>query len=556
MNKSHLQSFLGLVLCAVLCACGGGDGRPLTMPPPAQAMLKASECDASSLSKGDVQQVGNACVRATPALRASLRPLAAAPAGFTVDMLMTWAETAYPGYFAAAGQTTQFFSPYTYRYYPATRTYLGVAGEDVYVMGPLSGGALARVGSLADFSCEAAHIGCLVPGAPTLTRVRALDRSARVEFSAPASAGTTPISSYTATCAHGFTSIVSASAASSPITVSNLVNGQGYSCIVTATNQQGTSAPSAALSVTPEVPLSTQQTKITLVSDYGDYIGGGRTYEYTKATSQLGVSESNGHLSLNVRGDTWWTGNFILPAGTTRWTAGNTYTGLTRAPFSGPAGGLEWSGDGRGCNTLTGSMTIKSATYDDLGALNSISLTFVQNCEGGASALRGQVTWGADDPTTVPGPVTPVPASLWKPSADAVPTNGNYVFLQSDSGDYIGGGKNYTYNAFTVSGGGAQLAVNVSSANEWWTGNFVSMAGVTPVQPGYYGDLGRYPFHNPMKGGLDWSGTGRGCNMLTGWFAIDDIVYQGGSLQSVLLRFEQHCEGGGPALHGQVKWSK
>jgi hypothetical protein len=229
---------------------------------------------------------------------------------------------------------------------------------------------------------------------------------------------------------------------------------------------------------------------------------------------------------------------------------------LTRYPFNGATGGLDWSGDGRGCNTLRASMTVNAATYDDQGVLNAISLTFLQYCEGGSSALRGSITWGADDPTTAPGPVTPVPSNLWKPAAGAVPASGNYVYLSSDSGDYIGGGRTYTYTSFSVAGGGAQLGVNVNAGSEWWNGNFVAMVGVTPLQPGYYPNLNRYPFNNPMEGGLDWSGTGRGCNTLTGWFAVDDIVYDGGSLQSVLLRFEQHCEGGGPALHGQIKWSR
>ncbi|MBG9390567.1 fibronectin type III domain-containing protein [Caenimonas aquaedulcis] len=554
MNKLFSLALCSLTLCAALSACGGGeDASP--MPSPARAVLEASKCDPQSLLQGEAHRVGGDCVRATPALRASVRPLAEGT-GFTVDMLMNWAESAYPGYFAPGGQETQFKSPYLYRYYPATNTYLGVAESQVYVMGPLSRGAIAHVGSLADFSCEAAHIGCMAPGAPTLTRVRALDSSASVEFTAPASAGSSPITGYTATCAHGFTSISSASGPASPIVVPNLVNGQGYSCIVTAANQQGTSAPSAALGVTPAVPLSTQQTKIRLVSDYGDYIGGGRTYEYTRANAQLGISEGGGHLSVNVNGDTWWYGNFVLPTGTTKWVAGTTYTGLTRYPFNGGAGGLDWSGDGRGCNTLKATMTVNAATYDEEGVLNAIALSFVQYCEGGPNALRGQITWGADDPTTVPGPVTPVPATLWKPAAGAVPASGNYVYLQSDFGDYIGDGKNYTYTNFTVSGGGAQIAVGANSSTEWWTGNFAAMTGVTPVQAGYYGDLSRYPFRNPAKGGLEWSGTGRGCNTLSGWFAVDDIAYDGGSLVRLSLRFEQHCEGGGPALHGQVKWSR
>jgi hypothetical protein len=77
---------------------------------------------------------------------------------------------------------------------------------------------------------------------------------------------------------------------------------------------------------------------------------------------------------------------------------------------------------------------------------------------------------------------------------------------------------------------------------------------VSTLQPGYYGNLSRYPFHNPAKGGLDWSGNGRGCNTLTGWFAIDSVTYTGTTLTQIDLRFEQHCEGGTPALHGAIHW--
>ena len=40
----------------------------------------------------------------------------------------------------------------------------------------------------------------------------------------------------------------------------------------------------------------------------------------------------------------------------------------------------------------------------------------------------------------------------------------------------------------------------------------------------------------------------------TGWFVIDDITYTSGSLTAVDARFEQHCEGATPALHGQIHW--
>jgi hypothetical protein len=82
------------------------------------------------------------------------------------------------------------------------------------------------------------------------------------------------------------------------------------------------------------------------------------------------------------------------------------------------------------------------------------------------------------------------------------------------------------------------------------------MNSLTRLQVGYYDDLRRYPFHNPTKGGLNWSGEGRGCNTLTGWFAIDAVTYENGQLTAIELRFEQHCEGGAPALHGAIRSSQ
>jgi len=54
--------------------------------------------------------------------------------------------------------------------------------------------------------------------------------------------------------------------------------------------------------------------------------------------------------------------------------------------------------------------------------------------------------------------------------------------------------------------------------------------------------------------GIDWSGDGRGCNTIAGWFVVDSVTYSAGSLASIDLRFEQHCEGVPAALHGAIHW--
>lgn len=90
------------------------------------------------------------------------------------------------------------------------------------------------------------------PGAPTIGAVTAGNGSASVAFTAPASNGGSPITSYTASCTPtGGGAAVTGTGATSPITVNGLTNGTAYTCSVTATNAAGTSTPSAAGGVTP-----------------------------------------------------------------------------------------------------------------------------------------------------------------------------------------------------------------------------------------------------------------------------------------------------------------
>jgi alpha-tubulin suppressor-like RCC1 family protein len=78
------------------------------------------------------------------------------------------------------------------------------------------------------------------PGAPTGVSAVAGNTSATVSFTAPASDGGASITGYTATCGD----ISSATGTASPITVTGLFNGAGYSCTVRATNANGTGAVS------------------------------------------------------------------------------------------------------------------------------------------------------------------------------------------------------------------------------------------------------------------------------------------------------------------------
>ncbi len=325
--------------------------------------------------------------------------------------------------------------------------------------------------------------------------------------------------------------------------------------VASACGGGGGSAPAATppIATTPPPP---PPTSIDLTSDTGDYIGAGQSYSYTQADAVITVTVSDAQVSIQVAGNESWSADFILPNTYTQFEVG-TYTNLARYPVHDPAvGGLSWTGEGRGCNTLTGTLTVEEVVYEGM-TLVGFDLQFEQYCEGETVALRGDIHWDSDDATAPPGPVVSPPAGLWSPPDGATPVTGNFVYLESDSGDYIGAGQDYSYTSanarITVNSGNAHFSVSIDG-DERWNGDFQAMSVIDFVEAGFYDDLQRYPFHNPVKGGLSWSGEGRGCNRLTGWFMVDSVTYNGNTLAAVDLRFEQHCEGGGPALHGAIRW--
>ena len=134
----------------------------------------------------------------------------------------------------------------------------------------------------------------------------------------------------------------------------------------------------------------------------------------------------------------------------------------------------------------------------------------------------------------------------------------SFVHLLSDPDDYIGNGGLYDYTKadarITVDSVGSHLRLLVDG-DENWQADFQMPSGFVQFEPGIYDGLQRYPFHDPLRGGLDWFGEGRGCNTLTGWFVVDSVTYTNGTLSAFDLRFEQHCEGGLPVLHGQIHWT-
>ncbi len=286
---------------------------------------------------------------------------------------------------------------------------------------------------------------------------------------------------------------------------------------------------------------------VYLESQPGDYIGQGQTYLYSD--QQASLSTGNNSMIITVSGVNDWSGDFILPDSLTTIQQG-LYQQLQRYPFNNPVkGGLDWSGEGRGCNTLNGWIAVDKVVYE-AKAVKSVDFRFAQHCEGFAPALFGAVHWEFKQPV----------GTNWQPDPASVPAQGNYMYLESDMGDYIGGGGKYLYvpadaNITINNTTNQYLSVGIAGDQDWF-GDFMMPQAEAKLKVGLYEGLQRYPFHNPVKGGLNWSGEGRGCNTLSGWFSVDKVSYVANVLQSVDLRFQQNCESGITALRGKLHWNK
>jgi hypothetical protein len=124
--------------------------------------------------------------------------------------------------------------------------------------------------------------------------------------------------------------------------------------------------------------------------------------------------------------------------------------------------------------------------------------------------------------------------------------------MQSDEGEYIGGGGDFSYAdpPDEIAAFGERGHITVSAGG--WDFDFEAPRG-RPLRPGRYANATRYPF-NEKGPGLDVSGHGRGCNEVEGEFTVDAARFAGGEWKLIRLSFVHHCEGGSRALRGEIEY--
>jgi hypothetical protein len=171
------------------------------------------------------------------------------------------------------------------------------------------------------------------------------------------------------------------------------------------------------------------------------------------------------------------------------------------------------------------------------------------------AGLLRTIAPGPGGGTTPPAPGTPSPAPTPEP-ARTIPGAWS-LKMTSDSGDYIGAGRTWSHgppnDSLSVSAGRQLITFSMNTNAEfqggWWTTDFAAPPG-QDLTAGTTYQAKRYPFNDGMAG-FNHSGNGRGCNELTATFTVREIAFQAnGALRRFLADFEQHCEGGTPALRG------
>jgi hypothetical protein len=318
------------------------------------------------------------------------------------------------------------------------------------------------------------------------------------------------------------------------------------------------SQAAAAVAMPPgSITVPSSGTFLYMNSQPGDYIGAGAEALYTRAdTDIVGSLQPGGDYfrgrAIQSNYVHWWYVDIAAPAGQPL--AVGSYSGAFRAAFR-PAGspGLDFSGDGRGCNTLTGQFDITELSFDPVGGeLLRFDATFEQHCEGGSAALFGRLRIENQAPT--PGVTLPA-------GSITVPTSGSFLYMNSQSGDYIGGGQEQLYTgADSAVNGSLQQGPDYFSANviqgsyvHWWYVDIAAPRGV-PLAVGSYIRATRAAFRSAGSPGIDVSGDGRGCNTITGKFDVNELTFwPSGDLRVFQATFEQHCEGFTPALFGRIR---
>jgi fibronectin type 3 domain-containing protein len=202
---------------------------------------------------------------ATPATRPGAPTAVTAQGSLDSQSIVTWTPPASNGGLAITGYTVTANSGQTCATpdgVTTTCTVLGLTNGTIYTFTVTATNAL---GTGPASAASNPVIPAATPGAPTgVTASSFADSLSVVAWTAPASTGGSPITSYTVTANSGQT-CVTANGSTTSCTLLGLTNGTTYTFTVVATNSIGDGPPSAPVTATPST-VPTAPTGVTATS--------------------------------------------------------------------------------------------------------------------------------------------------------------------------------------------------------------------------------------------------------------------------------------------------
>ncbi len=217
------------------------------------------------------------------------------------------------------------------------------------------------------------------------------------------------------------------------------------------------------------ISLNPAVSSLTMQSQPGDYLGLGKSYDFTSpsASFQVGgydITDTNVvEIYLGQSAD-FWKLAFKAP-GTAKIVPG-TYLNAARYPFqTNTQPGLDVNGDGRGSNTLTAQFTVLQAVFSAAGTIQHFDATWIIHSEGAPPTFSGELRYNYIAPSGVLSNDSdpeghPLTASLVAgPSHGAVTLNADGTFTYTNDATFSG------TDSFTYKANDGYLDSNVATVN-------------------------------------------------------------------------------------------
>lgn len=148
-------------------------------------------------------------------------------------------------------------------------------------------------------------------------------------------------------------------------------------------------------------------TSLTMESHPGDSIGQGQSYDLTPGNTDFTFNPTVTGLTAQLRtlttGVPWEVDMFPAPG---KHLVVGTYRDVVMYPYNERQGkpGLSVTGDGNGCDSVTGSFTVKQVVFSRSdGSLQNFDATFIQWCDNDTGALTGELKYDGEPVTMAAG---------------------------------------------------------------------------------------------------------------------------------------------------------